>query len=130
MDQFGRINETTLISSVHDPQPGGHAFCPDASCDSMLYGSLQLGLQRKSLWPRKQPDEILSSLEELGNIISNLSISSLKCLHKNVHRCHSPCFASFNYPERVAELLMDIESPVDELLLQHMENQKGNGRWD
>lgn len=123
MDRFGSINETSFISGARNIQRPRYVFCPDADCDAIIYGSLQLSLQRRALWPRKQPADILGCVEQLGDVISQVSVSTLPQL-RHPKRDHSSCKSAFNYAAQVAEVLKNIESPIDQVLLDHMKSQR------
>jgi hypothetical protein len=44
------------------------------TCDTITYGSIALGLQRAGMWPRRQPKDVLLSVEALAKEIKDVKI--------------------------------------------------------
>ena len=76
------------------------------------------------LWPRKQPDDILESLEELVELFSAVMDyyrENMKDLKSSSE--HDGCHIGDLYA-RASEMIYEIEAPVLEVHIKHMESQR------
>ena len=124
IDKFAAINEDSPVHSEYFHNWGGFICCREPQCDAVIYGSLLLSLQRKSLWPRRQTQGILKSSIEFGADISELNVSVLAESNHHDSDRHKNCRRLFDYETKVAKILEEVESPVGEFHLQHLAAQK------
>jgi len=96
-----------------------------SDCNAIVYGSLLRGLHSIDLWPRKRPEDIHISIQELRQKLEALRISTLLG-HRDgfgVYTNHSRCSIP-NYREEICEVLLSIADPVLDSHRQHMKAPK------
>ncbi|KAF8855126.1 hypothetical protein BDZ45DRAFT_805227 [Acephala macrosclerotiorum] len=100
------------------------------ACDALAYGSLVRGLQIAGLWPRKKPEEIHISIDQLASTLESLEIfvlpgadSSYDYGYSKTNRYHDSC-SVHNFIEQVRPALSGIQFPVPDSHRRHMEAQK------
>ena len=98
-------------------------------CDALVYGSLIRGLQIAGLWPRKKPEEIHISIDQLASTLDSLEIFVLPDIdsgYRHDYRTnhnHASC-SVHNFKQQVHTALSGIPYPVLDSHYRHMEAQR------
>ncbi|KAF4633965.1 hypothetical protein G7Y89_g4141 [Cudoniella acicularis] len=71
------------------------------ACDSIIYGSLIMGLQKLHLWPRKRPEEVQISIDDLAYTLKKIQISRYP---------KHPCVP--NIAKEINDVLAAIPNPI------------------
>lgn len=85
-------------------------FANKKKCDSMMYGSLLIGLRELGLWPRQSPDTINISVKDLASQLSSLEI--LQFSDRFSHDDRHNCARTIALADKIASLLSSIPDPV------------------
>jgi hypothetical protein len=102
--------------------------CPDRpACGALMYESVLRGLEKRKLWPLKDPKQILTNvfglarnIEEIGNGVK------LSTRHADIYNdSRHDFYHDLSFKNKVFEVMKSMSSPVSEAHLRHMTLQGG-----
>ncbi|KAH8802901.1 hypothetical protein F5884DRAFT_489470 [Xylogone sp. PMI_703] len=91
------------------------------ACDTLVYGSLVRGLQYFHLWPRKTPDQVTMSVDQISTVLITLKIHIF--YSDRDHFSHKNCSNVEPFRTQVHSTVATIPSPVQKSHLQHMKTK-------
>lgn len=95
-------------------------------CDALVYGSLIRGLQIAGLWPRKKPEEIHVSINQLASTLESLEIFDLSDVGSYYANTNHISCSIRNFQGQVRTDLLGIPCPVLDSHYRHMDAQKAS----
>jgi hypothetical protein len=102
LDRYGNSHGIYLCQELFEKK----------ACDSIIYGSLLLGLQTRGLWPPKTAKDIDADFESFVSSLSSLEIEHLPCYPNNVLTMdHSGCCVK-DFKSQILSVLERMGDPV------------------
>jgi hypothetical protein len=94
------------------------------ACDSIIYGSLLLGLQSRGLWPPRTAKDIDTDFETFVSSLSSLEIEHLPCYPNNALTVDHPGCCVKDFKSQILSVLEGMGDPVLESHRVHIRIQR------